>query len=93
MPQARSDLAELVTFIARENPTAARHVYERIFAAASLLLDQPAMGRPGRVDGTRELIVPRTRYILPYRVRGGASGTVQILAVIHSSREWPQSFD
>ena len=93
MPQARKDLAEIIAYIARDNPSAAARVYDRIVAGAAVLLDQPWTGRPGRVDGTRELVVSRTRYILPYRVREGPDGAVQILAVIHSSRWWPESFD
>jgi toxin ParE1/3/4 len=50
------------------------------------LEEQPGLGRPGRVPGSRELIVSRTRYIVPYRVRGD---TVEILRVFHSSRRLP----
>lgn len=93
MPQARADLTEIVAYIAHDNPDAAERVYERILAAAALLREQQGLGRAGRVEGTRELVVPRTRYILPYRVRMGARGAVEILAVLHSSRQWPESFD
>ena len=58
----------------------------RVLAAVALLAEQPGMGRPGRVPGTRELIVPRTRYIVPYRVRGE---TVEVLRVFHTSRRLP----
>ena len=90
MPQARTDLAGIVAYIARDDPDAAERVYDRIFATAALLLEQPALGRPGRVDGTRELVVPHTPYIVPYRSR---KGVVQLLVVIHSKRQWPESFD
>jgi len=50
------------------------------------LADQPALGRPGRVPGTRELIVPKARYIVPYRARGE---TVEILRPFHASRRLP----
>jgi toxin ParE1/3/4 len=48
------------------------------------------MGPPGRVAGTRELIVAGTPYIVAYRV---AASQVDALAVIHASRRWPQAFD
>ncbi len=83
MPQARVDLAEIVALIARDDPNAAERVYDRIFATAALLLEQRALGRPGCVDGTRELVVPNTPYVVPYRRR---KGVVQLLAVIHSKR-------
>ena len=52
-----------------------------------MLADQPSMGRPGRIAGTRELVVTRFPYILPYRVRGS---TIEILRVFHTARKWPQ---
>jgi plasmid stabilization system protein ParE len=58
-----------------------------IRAAAARLLDHPALGRPGRVPGTRELVVSGTPYILPYRVQGE---TVQILHVLHGAQRWPE---
>ncbi|MCX7055916.1 MAG: type II toxin-antitoxin system RelE/ParE family toxin [Betaproteobacteria bacterium] len=42
----------------------------RVLAAVDTLADQPSLGRPGRVPGTRELVVRKTRYIIPYRIRG-----------------------
>ena len=52
-----------------------------------LLAQHPALGRPGRVEGTRELVVPDTPYLVPYRVRGHA---VEILRVFHGARKWPK---
>jgi plasmid stabilization system protein ParE len=57
-----------------------------VLEAVAQLAEQPGLGRPGRVPGTRELIVSRTRYIVPYRVRGD---TVEILRVFHTSRRLP----
>ncbi len=50
----------------------------------------PAIGRPGRVPGTRELVVPRTPFIVPYRLIGNH---IDILAVMHAARAWPAQFD
>ena len=52
------------------------------------LINQPTMGRPGRVTGTRELLVHR-HYILAYRVRGEA---IELLAFRHSARLWSDGF-
>jgi plasmid stabilization system protein ParE len=41
-----------------------------VLAAGDLLAEQPNIGRPGRIPGTRELVAPKTSYIIPYRVRG-----------------------
>jgi toxin ParE1/3/4 len=62
-------------------------VVARVLDAAAMLAQQPGLGRPGRVPGTRELVVLKTRYIVPYRVRGD---TVEILRVFHSSRRLPE---
>ena len=59
----------------------------RVMQAVALLEEQPGLGRPGRVPGTRELLVPRTRYLVPYRVRGQ---TIEILRVFHMSRSLPE---
>jgi len=85
--KALRNLDEEATYIAADDPNAARLVIRRIFEAVDQLADQPGAGRPGRVPGTRELVVRNTRYILPYRVRGD---TVEILRVFHTSRRRPQ---
>lgn len=59
---------------------------ERIAEAARRLIDFPQSGRPGRVDGTRELVIARTSYVAPYLVDGNV---VRILRVIHGARIWP----
>jgi len=85
--KALRNLDEEATYIAADDPNAARLVIRRIFEAVDQLAEQPGAGRPGRVPGTRELVVRNTRYILPYRVRGG---TVEILRLFHTSRRRPQ---
>ena len=59
---------------------------ERIQAAVRLLAEVGHRGRPGRWSGTRELVIPRTFDIVPYRVRGDV---IEILRVFHSDRRWP----
>ena len=76
-------------YIAQDNPAAARRVVQKILRAVDLLKENPAMGRAGRVAGTRELVVAETPYIIPYRVRGDA---VEILRVFHAARKWPERF-
>ena len=85
--KALRNLDEEAAYIANDDSAAARIVVERVLNAVAMLAQQPDMGRPGRVPGTRELVVPRTRYIVPYRVRGDA---VEILRVFHTSRRHPQ---
>jgi len=86
---ALTDLDEAAAFISQDNPQAAERIVKRIRDAARLLSDQPDAGRPGRVHGTRELVIADTPFILPYRV---VQNTVQILRVLHGSRSWPEQF-
>ena len=88
----RTALAKLeaeADYIGEDSPAAAGRVVQKIFRAANLLKKNPAMGRPGRVAGTRELVVAGTPYVLPYRVRADA---VEILRVFHAARRWPEGF-
>jgi plasmid stabilization system protein ParE len=62
---------------------------ERIRDAVSRLARFPASGRPGRVAGTRELVIAGTPYIVPYRVTGDA---VQIITILHGAQRWPEQF-
>lgn len=84
--KALRNLDEEATYIADDDDRAARLVVQRILEAVAMLAEQPGLGRPGRLPGTRELVVPKTRYIVPYRVRGQ---TVEVLRVFHTSRRLP----
>ena len=89
-PEAIQDLISIRAYIAEESPAGARRIVLRILHDVERLLpDNPHMGRPGRVPGTRELVIPQTPYIVPYRVR---SQGIQILRVYHGARRWPDSF-
>jgi plasmid stabilization system protein ParE len=83
------NLDDEAAYIAADDPGAARVVVARILEAVSRLPDQPGLGRPGRIPGTRELVIERTRYVVPYRVR---RNTVEILRVFHTSRQLPQQW-
>lgn len=83
---ALRNLDEEGSFIASDDSVTARLVVERVLEAVARLAEQPGLGRPGRVHGTRELVVSKTRYIVPYRVQGD---TVEILRVFHTSRRLP----
>ena len=81
---AVSDLVEIRYYIAQDNPRAASDVAIQIKKSVVLLGEQPGMGRPGRVEGTRELVLSGLPYIIPYRVK---NNVVQILRVFHGARK------
>jgi toxin ParE1/3/4 len=88
--QAERDLHYIFDFILQHDPQAAARLCDRIERRVAQLRSHPYMGRPGRVGGTRELIVAGTPYIVAYRVAGTQ---IDILAVIHASRRWPVTFE
>lgn len=81
------NLDEEATYIAADDPAAARLAVSRVLEAVAQLADQPGFGRPGRVPNTRELVVARTRYVVPYRAKRDA---IEILRVFHTSRRLPK---
>ena len=86
---ALKNLADEAEYIGLDSPAAAASVVSAIAEAVDSLAKYPAIGRPGRVAGTRELVVSGTPYIVPYRVR---AGSVEILRIFHAARKWPESF-
>ncbi len=83
---ALKNLDDEAGFIATDDPQAARAIVARITRTVALLSTQPALGRPGRVPGTRELVIPRTHYLVPYRVR---QDTVEVLRLFNTARRPP----
>lgn len=85
--RALQNLDHEATYIAEESPRMASEFVGHVRASAETLSDHPNIGRPGRIAGTRELVLTRFPYILPYRVRENA---IEILRVFHTSRKWPK---
>ena len=86
-PRAIEHLAHLREYIARDNPKAANRTATALLEAVERLAELPNLGRPGRVAGTRELVVPGTAYVIPYRMRGDR---LEIVAVFHARQKWPK---
>ena len=89
LDEALQDLKEIERYIAEDDPAAAYRVLTKIEASTSSLQRHPQLGHPGRVPKTRELVVPGLPYIIPYYIR---RQEVRILAVMHTSRKWPDEF-
>jgi toxin ParE1/3/4 len=85
LQRAVDDLAALQEHISQDDPGAARAEAENVVRSVGLLSEQPALGRPGRIANTRELVV--SSYVVAYRVKAGA---VQVLRVLHAARRWPK---
>lgn len=86
---AQSDLSDLVDYLSLTSADSALKVLEKLEDSLTLLSEHPEMGRPGRVPETRELVVPDTSYIIPYKVEGEL---LVVLRVYHAARKWPEKF-
>jgi toxin ParE1/3/4 len=84
---AQADRDAIFDYIEVDSPQAAITVDERIRVQVDGLARFPESGRRGRVEGTRELVIPRTPYIAAYRMAGD---TVRILRVLHGAQRWPE---
>lgn len=86
---ALADLATVHAHISADNAVAANALRDRAIGfVETVLAAQPGIGRPGRVEGTREAVV-HPNYVMVYRVK---EGVVEILAVRHVARRWPVAF-
>jgi toxin ParE1/3/4 len=87
-PEALFDLADPRDYIAEDNPDAARRV---AIAVVQMVEDglsiNPKLGHPGRIPGTREMVIPKLPFIVPYRIR---ADVLEVLGVYHHARRRPE---
>jgi toxin ParE1/3/4 len=88
-PTATSHLRSTYQYVAQDNPRAGQSLIERILSVTERLRDFPRMGREGRVEDTRELVIAGTPFVVVYRLH---RGQVDVLAVFHAARKWPEAF-
>jgi addiction module RelE/StbE family toxin len=81
-----ADRTAIFDYIEADNPRAAVVIDDRIETRVMGLTQFPEIGRPGRIEGTRELVISGTPYIAAYRIAGE---TVRILRVLHGAQQWP----
>jgi toxin ParE1/3/4 len=87
-PLAVADRKGIAKYIARDNPLAAVELVDLLIRQASSLDANPNMGRPGRIENTREWVV-HPNYVIVYRVEEGSMEPIVILRVLHASQAWP----
>lgn len=87
--KAAANLEAEYLYIAQDDPQAASQFVDEVRRLTELLPQQPAMGRPGRVPGTRELVLTHYPYIIPYRVK---DNMLQILRIFHTHRRLPSKW-
>ena len=89
--KALEDLLIIQEFIAQDNPKASVDITKKIVLTVVEQLSRfQNIGKAGRVNGTRELIIQNTSYIGVYWVK---SNNVEVLRILHTSMKWPDNFD
>ena len=86
LKRALNDRDAQLDYIAHDNPLAAVAQGDRVEDQIDQLLQHPNMGRPGRKQGTRELVISRTPFIVVYRIKGKR---IELLRLLHGSQKWP----
>lgn len=89
LPTATKERFEQLDYIAQDNPLAAITQDEEIEQQTNLLVEQPEMGRIGRVKGTRELVISQTPFIVVYLIVAKRE-RIEILRFLHGAQKWPQ---
>ncbi len=83
------DLNEVYAYIHEEKPSATSRMLAQIKKTTQNLARHPEIGRPGRVNDTREIIVTGTPLIIAYRLK---ANRVELIALIPGARRWPDQF-
>jgi toxin ParE1/3/4 len=85
---AANDLKAVYEYVREESVVHADKLVTRIFSGIEMLERYPQLGREGRLEGTRELAIASTPFIVFYRIR---RNQIEILGVLHAARKWPDS--
>ena len=81
---AAGDLEDIAQYLHRHHPSFAAETIQRLYDAARSLKRFPLLGRIGKREGTRELVLAPLPYLLVYAVDGDV---IHILRFLHTSRE------
>jgi addiction module RelE/StbE family toxin len=84
--EAADDLERITNYLFEETPQHAPELVRAIYNAPAAVLQFPHRGRPGKKEGTRELVLTPLPYIVVYRIAGDA---IHILRILHGAQERP----
>jgi toxin ParE1/3/4 len=84
---AANDLEGICDYVAETNAESARRVAKAVVESIASLHTFPNRGRPGRVEGTRELVLTPLPYVAVYDVHGD----IQVLRILHGAQQWPRA--
>lgn len=89
-PFALADRDAIFDYILADKPRAAIAVDDLIRTRIEQLIRFPESGRPGRIEGTRELVITGTPYVAAYIVD---DEVIRVLRVLHGSQTWPDDLE
>ena len=84
---AADDLEGIAEYLFEKSPRNVAQLIRKIYGAPSRLKSHPNLGRPGKKEGTRELVIAPLPYIVVYQIVGDA---IYILRVLHGAQDWPR---
>ena len=87
-PQVDTELQNHIAYITERDPDAAERIRAIIINGTRQLADLPGMGRPGRVAGTRELVIVGTSDLVIYEILADAG---YVLHINHGRQQWPRA--
>lgn len=85
---AADDLERICDYIAENRPEASRRVAQSVVERIGTLETFPHLGRPGRVNGTREIAFPPLPFVTIYEVR---DEEIIVLRILHGAQRWPEA--
>ena len=83
---AAADLERIADYLSEHAPEHVVRIVRAIYTAPVKLVDFPGMGRPGKVDGTRELVLESLPYLVVYTHTGQ---TIHVVRILHGAQRWP----
>lgn len=89
LPNAIRSRDHQIDYIAERNVQAAIDAGDSVMHQIRQLSEHPELGRPGRVKGTRELVINRTPFVIVYRIKPRAR-RIEIIRFLHTAQQWPK---
>lgn len=68
LPSARAAFLETLEYVARDDPTTAELIAQRVEKSLSFIQSMPSMGTPTARPGVRRYPIPNTGHVIDYRV-------------------------
>ncbi len=85
--RAEADLDSIHDYIAKDSPQIADRVISRLLQAIAILERFPLVGRPGRVEDTRELTITGLPFIAVYHIADETE--IDVIAIVHTAMRYP----